>query len=96
MAPQGIPTPTGTGHLTYQGHRVGFLEDIEPDTLGTVANRQARQLIAARDDDERTGTAGDQRTYLPDVGHVVEHDEHTTVGNARPEKRGPAVKVGRD
>ena len=90
---RGIPAAAGSGDLPHQGDRVGFLEDVQPDALRAVADRQPGQLVPARDDDERAGAAGDEGAHLADVRHVVEHDQHAAIGDKRPEQRGPAVEV---
>jgi hypothetical protein len=90
-----IPAAAGAGHLAHEGNRVGFLEDVEPDAVRAVTDRQPCQLVPARDDDERSGSARDQGTRLANVRHVVEQDEHPTIGDQRTEQSCPAVKVGR-
>ena len=90
-----IPAAAAARDLAHERDRVGFLEDVEPDSVRAVADSQPRQLVPARDDNERAGTAGDQGAHLADIRHVVEQDEHATIGDQRAEQSCPAVRVGR-
>jgi hypothetical protein len=69
------------------------VEDIQPDSLGTITDCQSGKLVPARDDDQRTRAAGDHWPYLTDVRHIVEHDQDAAIGDKRTEHGSPAVKV---
>ena len=51
-----IVAAPGPGDTAQQHDSIRFLKDVEPDTLRGVADRQAGELIPARDDHEWSGT----------------------------------------
>jgi len=89
----GVSSAASPGDLAYESDRVVFLEDVQSDTLRTIPDRQAGELVPACNDHKRTGTARDERAHLGNIRHVVEHDQHPAAGDEGAEQGSAAIKV---
>ena len=85
--------PVGPEHPGQQ--QLGLLggEHVEADPAG--AGAESGQRVAAGDQRQAAGAAGQQRAYLLGAGRVVQHHQDAPVGQQVAVQRGRLVHAGR-
>jgi hypothetical protein len=82
--------------LDEQVSRFARGEQVEGQAVGSGGRHQTGELVAAGDQDQASGCAGQQRADLRGVSGVVQHDEHAFVREGCPVERLLRVPIDRD
>ena len=79
-----------------QGHGLRLRQQIQVHAARAVAGDQARQGIAARNDNQARGRPGQQRADLLSGARVVQDDQHSAAGGQAPEPGRSRIEVVRN